>query len=826
MRRLSYMLCFLLLMLASCIGEQEAATGPHIELTLTCDEAVLSKAGKDGTKDGVDRPYNENYMGMVDFFFYPGNNPDRDADAVYHIRKESGKQGSDVFRIEVTSEIINTLIFPTSTEPPTTLATVFAIVNYDGVFVADENNLAGTSINALEGIMVETDFVSPANHAQGKFLMSGKSVIQLIGRRQIMTATGDIDLARFACKLTTGVNVAERVVLDDGQVWVPMLEGMEIYLVNGVKTVTLAGEDPLPEYFSYYQGRKRFVNKDAMGNYTPLVGIEKGYYMTYPMYMYPQSWTYGSKEGYDREPYLKLVVPWARLAEGGFSYTQKQLYYKIVMPDDPRPDCKCKFVRNNWYHINIDVGMLGSETDEATVTVDPSTCYIVSWQGEKAVEKDVEIGNARYLTVEKDSIVLNNIDSYEVNYTTSHPVVIKPGSISVTRPYYGKDTVIGKKVLGGKVQKDVNGTLYQKGSFYLLYEEQHRRDLNNGEDWFSNSGTYILFDHQLDPDYVNSAMFDYSPYTVTFTLVHEDRQNDTRYMRDIYIKQYPAIYIEAKENSDTTLKYVGKDRYGNKDNWNKQIHTSDYWGFVYVDNEQLYRPDIRNADIDATYMRFWADTLGCPHANKEEYHWRIVWSTSKNHNMYKIDVTVLPPNTSSNALVIGDPRTAVIDNLRNDDTDPDNDFNNGPALYDGEQERSLKYYYPAENSQRTVNMVAPRYIIASKCGGVEFGNLTLNQAKWRCATYQEDGYPAGRWRLPTQGEILFISTLSAKGAFEPIFSNGSQYWSANGGVRVGNGSVSTVNPSTALSRCVYDSWYWGDEQHEPRTEFVWGDEPR
>ena len=51
------------------------------------------------------------------------------------------------------------------------------------------------------------------------------------------------------------------------------------------------------------------------------------------------------------------------------------------------------------------------------------------------------------------------------------------------------------------------------------------------------------------------------------------------------------------------------------------------------------------------------------------------------------------------------------------------------------------------------------------------------------------------------------------------------YWSANGVVNVNkdNGTVSDKNASTAMLRCVYDSWYWGDEQWNPRTEFVWGD---
>ena len=119
-------------------------------------------------------------------------------------------------------------------------------------------------------------------------------------------------------------------------------------------------------------------------------------------------------------------------------------------------------------------------------------------------------------------------------------------------------------------------------------------------------------------------------------------------------------------------------------------------------------------------------------------------------------------------------------------------------------------------------MLAPSYRIATKHGGIEFGNLNFEQAKWRCATYQEDGFPAGRWRLPTKGEIKFISQLSANKIFTYLFSN-SVYWSANGAIQVSDGTVKDSDTKNALTRCVYDSWYWGNEQTEPRTQFYWGD---
>ena len=799
MRRLTYAFAILaVLSCVSCVRTLDSDwDGPGIELTLTCDDSPLeTKAGINGTRDGVDR-YNENLIDMVDFFFYPGEEPDRTADATFHVRLQSGKRYSDVFRIELTSEDVNTRIFPTYPDN-VRKATVFAVVNYPGRLVYNETTLAGTSLDELESILMTTDFVSPEDHRQDKFVMSGTSVINLRGRSQIMAAIGSIDLARYACKMTVGVSVAERVELPNHEVWSPMLEGMEIYLVNAVKTVTLGGEDETPSYFSYSSNRKRFVNKDELGNLTPIVGKDGDYYSTYPMYMYPQRWTYGSSEGYDREPYLKLVVPWVRHAENGFAMTEKQLYYKIVMPDDTREGYRRRFIRNNWYHLDIDVGILGAETDEASVTIDPMTVYMVYWQNDEYVSKKVEIGNARYLSVEKEYYELNNVNSVEVDYTTSHPAIIKEGSIRVTRPYYGEAT--SGQALGGVIRQDTNGELYRAGSYYLEYDQAHREAMNNGLDWFENTGTCIRYTHDLQNDY-RLTSFEYSPYTVSFTIVHEDLPDDMRYSKDITLVQYPAIFIEATPNSDDTFVVIknGTD--------NRKLYTSDHWGYVYVDNEHL----VRQGEGELEDYAYIYQPLGY---TAEDYHWRAIWYTGGSRDIFKMNVTVLPPNSE---FVIGDPRSKTVDNLRT--------FHDAPSV-EGTT-RTLTWYYPSESSDRTANMMAPGYRVASKCGGVEFGPITMEQAKLRCASFQEDGFPAGRWRRPTKAEIHFIAQLSANGAFTFLFSS-AVYWSANGAVRVNrnNGTVTDVSDQKALVRCVYDTWYWGDEQQEDRSQFVWGDRQR
>ena len=292
----------------------------------------------------------------------------------------------------------------------------------------------------------------------------------------------------------------------------------------------------------------------------------------------------------------------------------------------------------------------------------------------------------------------------------------------------------------------------------------------------------IEFYHPLINDYTD-PLFDYSPYTITYTIYHADHKDDATYVRHQKLVQTSGIYIESTPNPDT-----------------KTNGLPDHWGYVYVDNDQLTR------------ARFEADNANwkTDNAYRLENIWRVVHYSSGGTDMYKVNVTVLP---ESDGFVIGDPRQDDEDNLRSFRDAPyvtvDSD---GNYVDHPDDTRTLQHYYPTEASDRTKDMVAPSFRISTKYSGTEYDGTPLEQAKYRCASFQENGYPAGRWRLPTMGEIRFVSQLSANGVFEWQFSG--KYWSANGAVNVdkNNKTVTPITTNIALIRCVYDTWYWGDEQ--------------
>ena len=156
--------------------------------------------------------------------------------------------------------------------------------------------------------------------------------------------------------------------------------------------------------------------------------------------------------------------------------------------------------------------------------------------------------------------------------------------------------------------------------------------------------------------------------------------------------------------------------------------------------------------------------------------------------------------------------------------------NSTANIYDNETE--------AAANEPTYNMIAPKFRISSGYGAIsDFGggeNQYYHYMKKRCASYQEDGYPAGRWRLPTKAEFEFIVDLSYKGKVPLLFNNTLHYWCAHGhgSANTSAGTVSMThstyyNNSMISVRCVYDDWYWGSDpviDTENETDhFIWGD---
>ena len=227
----------------------------------------------------------------------------------------------------------------------------------------------------------------------------------------------------------------------------------------------------------------------------------------------------------------------------------------------------------------------------------------------------------------------------------------------------------------------------------------------------------IVLTHEL----VNNRdldTFDYYQYTITVKVTNKSGMTET-----VVFTQNPAMYIDPSLNS-------GYQVNGSK-------------GYVFVNG---------NSSVNTN----WNVVAGS-----------LNTGTSNSPYMYVINVT----SFSDNQYVIGDPRGLDVDN-------PDYTLANAPAIY-GDTPRSLLYYYPTLTSSEYANYIAPKFRICSGYGRLNNGTVdNRDEAERRCAAYQEDGYPAGRWRLPTRAELEFIGRLCADDLIPTLFSNKS-YWAAS-----------------------------------------------
>lgn len=202
-------------------------------------------------------------------------------------------------------------------------------------------------------------------------------------------------------------------------------------------------------------------------------------------------------------------------------------------------------------------------------------------------------------------------------------------------------------------------------------------------------------------------------------------------------------------------------------------------------------------------------------------------SSSSNSNLNQYTIYITSFDIEGSEYAIGDPRSSSVNNLS---------FLSEKSDSKG---KKLTHYYPSRQTE-VDNVIAPAFKIASSWG-VTY-DISYAEAQRRCASYQENGYPAGRWRVPTEAEIEYIVSLSNRGVIPALFNG--QYFASSGryydnGYREGDWGGSYIDPSAIgfhdsngndyAVRCVYDVWYWGNEKMSEKggsdTQFVWGDEP-
>ena len=644
------------------------------------------------------------------------------------------------------------------------------------------DDLPDRKLSTLKKIVLE-DANFEANLIQPSFVMEGLNVATVEDRNKVLAAKGTIPVDRVAAKISVSINVDERLDLQTPPD-TPDNETSGMIWTSKPEKMTIEFVNGVNR--TVLSGNPDDIELNKLDRFTD---NQAG--RTFA------STTIDGEKFWTCAPFYSYPEKW-EIGSDEEPYLFITLPWETVIwtsvggqtpPIYKEYNCYYKIMlasddlkRNTWYDLKINIGILGSFENTPEVILPIEKVEYFVADWSEGLNVDSEILGARYLVVDKERYEVFNETTISIPFTTSHDCEIV--NVSCTYPN-------------------------------LVTERDVDEDAANYSVAIEN-GKAITFTHSLNND-MFSEDFDFTPFTTTFTIRHKD---DHDFQKEITIVQYPAIYAVGQRNSDTN-----STGHGN------------VWVNGYND--------------DDTSPNAGQDFFGGANGNRQGAY----------PSMYVFTITT----TEGTDFIIGDPR-----DMEYTYEAGDADWYVGDALYDGTSDRELKYYYgtavaserysstqtgsiyasdeAAEAAEPTINMVAPKFRLASGYGTVTqtTGANSLETMKKRCASYQEDGYPAGRWRLPTRAEFQFILTQINLGNLPGVYLENYDYWCAHGlgepenGVVVMNyisnsqgGGYSSITPV----RCVYDEWYWENSEtyrlgvdangtYRPFNTFTWGDIPR
>lgn len=636
------------------------------------------------------------------------------------------------------------------------------------------------TISKLKKHEIHTDFEKQIND-------EGKSIVKpLIMRSDSLykvenSYTFNPKMVRLASKIEVGVLNKEFTY--EGKEGYISFEKMRVRLVGGNSKTILDGNQEVKKIFSTkwaaYTGTKSmsFMRKSDDGKCQK---VEDKYHVTSPFYTYASTWD----KNVNDEMYLLIELPVK------WNGSEKPRYYKVFVDD------KLKRLKSNINcQIGVRISMPGADNSADAAEVE-AECTSIKFGEISNIVGDIE--PLDFLSVEKKEYKLYNEDEGYIKYVASSECEIAEGSIQV------KAIDLNNEDDYSSIPKDISDITILK-DIIEKDKDNYKFSVELGK--ASNEGTvgeqkvgFIKYRHEFLDKY---RRIENSPYTVSFTI---QLKSNPSIKQDVVIVQYPSRYVEPQTNSNY-----------NKDNDKK--------GYVYIAGQsQKGEYDPYNPVCDL----YFCSVAG-------------LTGTNTNPNMYIVNVSDISEDDKidKNTMVIGDVTTrshGIIQLIEQNSMYRNTiigDTSEGAIEYpegDNYKKGLPKIYWKAREDKAARYMVAPKFRVASSYG-VTYP-LPLNYAKLRCASYQEDGYPAGRWRLPTYAEVCYIMKLSATGVIPRLFGDESEaiteYWVAGGIAVVNNKSeINTDNengwdvyfkPLESVSfdheapvRCVYDEWYYGDD---------------
>ncbi len=794
-RIITYIAVATALLAISCTRESitESPSGKS-KLTI---QLISSELQTRAEKPGVNDPWKENTISWFDYFFF---SDEEGTQLLYHDRVMGDTETFDTDEGDPFEDLRDGAYVYVLANYPTDIPTGVDTISEILELPLSTNFQAGYDGRSLSFVM--------DNYANG-------SLTRVKASKPNDETEVDITLSRIASKLTMTINVLKQITETSGEVWTPVLDSEHFfaYFVNADKTNTVAAtpqsraDEESDGYFTYDtdHGYKALSDTTVNG---------KSYYrfLTDPAYTYPQTWNGGA----NGEPYFKIQMGWDSTIKGMGPY-----YYKIAIPIADE-DGVFTLNRNTWYHLTVYVTVLGGAESDY-VLVDNIYCVadFADWTT-PSEEFSSQGSSARYFDVPTLSYDLYSLDELKINFICDADHTAVAEILSVNYYDYSTSSATGTEVIrqgtnsssAGYTAALGDGTL-NDASNEFSYTEPIEERIYKLEVVDDGENKYVKFTHDISNIYVQRVI-----------KVRIFKSDEPNVYRDVTIIQHPAIELKKTNAGDvfvnghfarvqnatfgTSWTYDGVTYYHSNNGalaYNSNNYSVNYgWG-----DNRVARASIsgESSGTNGYGSVFGKGTLSGNISSNFYTTDVTVTAFSSTNNTYEVD-------GSSKEYKIGDPR------VKASTVYPTFSLNN--YLYGNNQTRSWSNagdILICSQSDNIKTVIAPHILISSSLNamGTNQNNnsphaLTFDNAVKRAATYQEAGYPAGRWRLPTEAEVAFIISRQNDGTIPILFAKGSDYWCASGLITAGTNSVSTKTYSstaTYSARFVYDLWYWGDK---------------
>lgn len=711
---------------------------------------------------------NENTITSLEIFLYP--NGGEESNALYASRMEGLNYRDAVQDVtfSIPADVINTLFARGATS-----CGIYVVANHNtGRTTATNGIYENSSITELKSIEIEADFGAletldlTAFGAEYGSIANIKPQESFVMDSDLGTVTksdnnlsGTVYLTRAASKITFRTTIAESLNID-GKVWVPQLDKLTLTFHNAVnKSYIDNGSDTdTDNTFAMPQGQDLYVDIDGI-EMSPLLNDKLGNAPSYD----------GEVEGVSKWTTIDHVVPLYTYSSRWADGANNEAYLMLTLPWKVQGDSSDALTYYNYFvPLNMnELKLVRNKHYRINLRVGVLGDLEELTESEFSYEVldwvgenvDVKLQKPTYLVVDSNYVEMKNVEEISVGYNSSDEVAYRVLSTTISA-FKKQNNVI------------VSGCVH---TTYTVSAE-------NGN---------VTFFHELDNTRSdNDTEYDFLIQTTVVRVYHK---NNTNIYQDITFVQYPAMYVSSETGNTSTKNYI---------NVNGHDYTKWNDGNGGAGN-------------------------GCPSVGNNKVYWVGIGgktASSLNPNIYKITVTAFDQTTAN--YIIADPR-AEAQNITLFES-----YNHGGSSkapdYPVQQDQlgvTEIVGYRGTLSTNSDNIVAPEFIIASflsTCQNADQYLFPEDSAYYRCASYQEAGYPAGRWRIPTTAELEVIGKLCAQGKLPSIFTNNQNYPSATGIFKYTSGSFSTTTSNATSVRCVYDTWYWRDKCNDnSMKELLW-----